>query len=472
MDTAQPARPPLVKGLSARLLLLTISFVMLAEMLIFVPSIARFRRDDLEDRLAKAHLAMLALEATPDNMVGKALETTLLRHAGAYAIVLAEPDRKMLMLGEGAPPPAQASVDLRDETAAGMIANAFSTLVRTENRVLKITGRSPARPDGTVSIVIDEAPLRAQLRAFSIRILTLSIIISLITAGLVFFALQWLMVRPIAQLTEAMSRFRQNPEDGAGVLRPGRRGDEIGLAERELAVMQTQIRTALREKSQLAALGGAVARINHDLRNALSTAALASDRLSGIADPEVQRVTPKLYQAIDRAIALCTQTLDFVRDVKPTLRMVPFPLEDAVAEVEAELVDARGEPLPIRCQGCHLIIEADRSQFLRVLSNLAHNAAQAGTSRIEVAAGRSGNRLRIDVCDDGPGIAPAVRAELFKPFAATGRNGGSGLGLAIAREIVRAHGGELALAETGPRGTRFRIELPAPADRPPKRDAG
>jgi signal transduction histidine kinase len=461
MEKEPPARPSLVTGLSARLLLLTVLFVMLAEVLIFLPSIARFRRDELEDRLAKAHLAMLALEATADNMVSKALETTLLRHAGAYAIALTEPDRKMLMLGEAAPPPVEATIDLRAETAAGMIANAFSTLVQAQNRVLKIAGPSPADPRGTIAIVIDESPLRAQLRAFSIRILTLSIIISLITAGLVFFALQWLMVRPIVQLTEAMTRFRQNPEDDAGVLRPGRRGDEIGLAQRELAAMQARIRTALREKSQLAALGGAVGRINHDLRNALSAAALASDRLSGIADPEVQRVTPKLYQAIDRAIALCTQTLDFVRDVKPTLRIDRFSLDGAVAEVEAEVVDAGGEPLPVRCRGGELIVEADRSQFLRVLSNLAHNAAQAGARRIVVEASRSGGRLLIDVGDDGPGIAAAMQTELFKPFGVTGRHGGSGLGLAIAREIVRAHGGDLTLEATGPAGTVFRIDLPA-----------
>jgi signal transduction histidine kinase len=258
-----------------------------------------------------------------------------------------------------------------------------------------------------------------------------------------------------------MTRFRQNPEDDAAAPPPGRRGDEIGLARRELAAMQTQIRTALREKSQLAALGGAVARINHDLRNALSTAALASDRLSGIADPEVQRVTPKLYQAIDRAIALCTQTLDFVRDIKPALNMAAFALKPAVAEVEAEVVDASGEPLPVRCRGGELIVEADRSQFLRVLSNLAHNAAQAGARRIVVEASRNGDRLLIDVGDDGPGIAGAMQDQLFKPFGVTGRHGGSGLGLAIAREIVRAHGGDLTLAATGPGGSVFRIDLPA-----------
>lgn len=459
--TAQPARTSLITGLSARLLLLTVLFVMLSEVLIYVPSIARFRRDALDERLAKAHLAMLALEATPDNMVGKELETTLLKHAGAYAIVLSEPDRKMLMLGEQMPPPVQVGVDLREETITGMIAGAFATLFQRQNRVLKVTGPSPAQPEGTVAIVIDEAPLRDRLHAFSIRILTLSIIISLITAGLVFFALQWLMVRPIVQLTEAMTRFRQAPEDDATVLRPSRRSDEIGVAERELAVMQEQIRTALREKSQLAALGGAVARINHDLRNALSTAALASDRLSGIADPEVQRVTPKLYHAIDRAIALCTQTLDFVRDVKPTLKMTHFALGEAVAEVGAELLDAGGEPVPVGYRGGELAIEADRGQFVRVLFNLAHNAVQAGASAIEVTAGRDGDAVRIEVADDGPGIPAALREHLFQPFAVSGRDGGSGLGLAIAREIVRAHGGELGLGRTGPSGTVFQLELPA-----------
>ena len=461
MNDAPLARTSLFTGLSARLLLLTVLFVMLSEVLIYVPSIARFRRDALNDRLAKAHLAMLALAETPDTMVGKELETTLLQHAGAYAIVLSEPDRKMLMLGESAPPPVHVNVDLRAERPWSMITSALSTLLQTQNRVLKVTGRSPAQPEGTVAVVIDEAPLRERMHAFSIRILTLSIIISLITAGLVFFALQWLMVRPIVQLTEAMMRFRRDPENDAAALRPSRRRDEVGVAERELVVMQDQIRTALREKSQLAALGGAVARINHDLRNALATAALASDRLSGIADPEVQRVTPKLYCAIDRAIALCTQTLDFVRDVKSTLRMVCFPVAEAVAEVEAELVDAEGDPLPIRCRGGELTVQADRGQLVRVLSNLAHNAAQAGARTIEVAVAPDDDCLIIEVADDGPGIAAALQSDLFKPFATSGRSGGSGLGLAIAREIVRAHGGELSLAATGPDGTIFRIELPA-----------
>ncbi len=462
MSAPPPARTRLITGLSARLLMLTVLFVMLSEVLIYVPSIARFRRDYLAERIAKAHLAVLALEATPDNMVGKELETALLSHAGAYAIVLTDAQRRMLMLGEAAPPLVDASIDLREEMFWGWISQAFATLLQANNRVLRVTGSSPAQPDATIEVIFDETPLREAMHAFSIRILTLSIIISLLTAMLVFFSLQWLMVRPIVQLTDAMMRFRERPEDDAAAMRPTRRSDEIGVAQRELAVMQEQIRAALRQKGRLAALGAAMARINHDLRNALSTAALASDRLSAIADPEVQRVAPKLYNAIDRASTLCTQTLDFVSDVRANLRIAPFRLSEPIAEVKAGLADNAERALAISCRGCDLTLAGDRDHFVRVLSNLVANAAHAGARRIKISARSASDRLIIEISDDGPGIPRAQHDALFTPFAISGHNSGSGLGLAIAREIVRAHGGELSLAASGPAGTTFRIELPHP----------
>lgn len=452
-------------GLSARLLLLTILFVMLSEVLIYVPSIARFRNDYLENRIAKAHLAILALEATPDNMVGRELEATLLFHAGAYGINLVEPERRVLMLGEEPPPPVDLAVDLRDETVVRQIGRAFTALLQTGNRVLKVTDRSPGEAEASIEVIFDEAPLRDAMQAFSTRILTLSIIISLFTAGLVFLALQWLMVRPIVHLTEAMMRFRERPEDDTASIQPSDRRDEIGVAQRELAAMQADLRTALHQKSRLAALGAAVAKINHDLRNALSSAVLASDRLSGIADPEVQRVAPKLYHAIDRAVALCTQTLGFVRDVRPALHVAPFTLAEVVGEVEADLFEDARATLAVRRQGCELVIDADRDHFARVLSNLALNAAQAGARTLTIDArlegtGAENGRAIIEIGDDGPGIPLKLHGRLFEPFSGSGRDGGSGLGLAIAREIVRAHAGELSLAATGPAGTIFRIELP------------
>src|SRR3989337_2977180 len=90
--------PPLTKSLSAKLLLLTIACVMLAEVLIYAPSIGRMRVVYLQERLAAAHLSILALEATPDNMVSKEMEAELLQHVGAYMVALTKPGAGKLML--------------------------------------------------------------------------------------------------------------------------------------------------------------------------------------------------------------------------------------------------------------------------------------------------------------------------------------------------------------------------------------
>jgi signal transduction histidine kinase len=106
-------------------------------------------------------------------------------------------------------------------------------------------------------------------------------------------------------------------------------------------------------------------------------------------------------------------------------------------------------------------IKADREQMFRVFSNLALNAAQAGAQELKIESRVDGDKLLIDVTDDGPGIPEHARERLFQPFSGSAREGGTGLGLVISREIVNAHGGELSLAETSDQGTTFRIELPA-----------
>jgi signal transduction histidine kinase len=218
------------------------------------------------------------------------------------------------------------------------------------------------------------------------------------------------------------------------------------------------LRAALRQKTNLAALGSAVAKINHDLRNTLATAALASDYLSSSNDPEVRRVTPRLYAAINRAATLCGRTLDFVRDTRPPIRPSRFVLGDLLAELEGLNADNGLERL--ETTGIDLAIEADREQLLRVFNNLAHNAAQAGAKVLKIDARQQNGLVVIDIADDGPGIPEPIHGKLFQPFAASGRNGGTGLGLVIAREIVHAHGGELALADSSTEGTTFRIDLP------------
>lgn len=449
-------------GLSGRLLALTAAFVMLAEVLVFVPSISRFRLDYLQDRIAKAHLAVLALEAASDNRVGESLESELLYHAGVRAVVLKAPDRRMLMLSSRVPEAIDLTSDLRHETFVNWIGDALWTLLQRHNRVLRVIGPSPRQPDATIEVLLDEKPLREAMYAYSWRILALSLIISFITACLVFVSLQLLLVKPMRQIIESIMHFHSAPEDATAAIRPLARNDEIGRAQRELAAMQRDLRQALLQKTRLAALGTAVAKINHDLKNTLATAVLASDRLAAIDDPEVQRLVPRLVGAIDRAVDLCGRTLDYVRSEQPALHETRISLRalltDVADSLQASARDGKGLQHIDVCVDA-VALTADREQLYRVFMNLGINARQAGATTLRFETEPRHGCLAILVRDNGPGIAESVVTRLFQPFA-SGAINGSGLGLVIAREIVIAHGGKLTLATTGKDGTAFRIEFP------------
>lgn len=454
--------PPLAWNLSARLLLLTIAFVMLAEVLIYAPSVGRFRLVYLEERLAAAHLAILALDATPDQMIDKALERELLEHVRAYSVGLSRPGAGKLMLMVSAPGPVDASYDLREASFVGLIRDAFVTLLSDGERVLRVVGVSPKDRETLVEVVLDEAPLRADMIGYSERILALSLGISLFTAALVYLSLHLLMVRPMRRITDSMARFRGDPEDVSRIIKPSGRSDEVGVAQRELAEMQVGLRGALQQRARLAALGAGVTRISHDLGNILATARLVSDRLSNSEDPEVRRVTPTLLGAIDRAVSLCNQTLNFTREGAPKIEPSRFDLGELVSEVGASLPEQlNGEAVWRSLIETRLEVAADREQLHRVLSNLGRNAVQAGASRIEIAARKERGQIVIDMSDNGPGLSPRAREHLFEPFAGSSRPGGTGLGLAIARELMRAHGGDIRLERSTSEGTCFRLVLPA-----------
>jgi signal transduction histidine kinase len=449
-------------GLSARLLLLTIVFVMVSEVLIFVPSVARDRLSYLENRIDAAHLAVFALEATPDNMVSPELADMLLAHVGAHGIVVHTPD-KTLMLASQMPPGVDATYDLRNESMLRLIGDAMATLSMRGNRVLRVLGTAPKDPSTTVELLIDEKPMRDEMWAFGLQVLEVSIVVSLVTAALVYLSLQWLLVAPLRRLTQSMVAFRLDPEDASRVAPISSRRDEIGIAQRELAAMQENLRQALRQKERLAALGTAVTKINHDLRGILSTVRLMSDRLAESASPEMRKVIPVLIGAIDRAVALCTATLDFTREGALPLRRSRFALKSLVADLDGNGHAANGN-------GNGFIVEnrvpddleahADRDQLFRALQNLVGNAAASGAQHCSVGAARENGAIRIAVVDDGPGLPPKARENLFRPFAGNARPGGTGLGLAIAREVMRAHGGEIHLRDSTGAGTAFVLDLP------------
>jgi len=456
-------------GLSAKLLIATVLCVMLAEVCFYVPSVANFRLNWINNKLSAAYTAALVFEVAPE--VPESLSKQILDSIGARTLALKMGQQRRLLATNEQPSEVLQDVDVRSMMAFHDIREAFDTLfVAKDGDLLRAVGPAPMGAE-FVEIVLEEGPLREDMWFYSRNVLLISIAVSTITAALVYFSLHFLFVRPLYRITANMMAFRADPENPATILSPGARPDEIGFVERELAEMQRDLAAMLQHKTRLAALGLAVSKINHDLRNLLASAQLFSDRLARLPDPQVQRFAPKLVRALERAIDFCQSTLSYGRAQEPPPERKPVVLTELVEEVRDTLglqPDASIGWITAIERG--LVVEADRDQLLRVLVNLARNAIQALESRapndatrdqIRITGRREGAVVIIEVADTGPGFPAGARAHLFEAFQSSTRTGGSGLGLAIAAELVRAHGGEINLVE-GTIGATFRMRIPDP----------
>jgi signal transduction histidine kinase len=469
-------RPPRAKlprrlGLSGKLLLLTIPLVMIAGMLIYVPAIANFRMNRLNDRLAAANTAALVLDAAPSGMVPDSLARQILTSIGARAVAIKMGQQRRLLASADLPASIDHDIDMRTMTVWEAISGSIQMMLETGNQAIRVIGPAPGGAQ-FIETVVDEKPLRQSMYRFSRNLLLVSMGIGVMTAGLVYIALHFLFVRPMRRLTASMVGFHEDPESSARIIVPSQRGDEIGVAERELSAMQRDLVSMLHQKSRLAALGLAVSKINHDLRNLLASSQLLSDQLASVPDPRVQRFAPKLMRSLERAIAFCQSTLSYGRaqEAAPDRRMMP--IEPVVTEVRETAGLARDATITwITAIERGLTIDADPDHLFRVLLNLVRNAAQAleshprndpASMQIRVTGRREGAVAILEVSDTGPGVPQKARDHLFEAFQSSGRPGGSGLGLAIAAELIRAHGGEIHLVE-GTIGATFRIVIP---DRP------
>lgn len=455
----------MLNSLSGRFLILTTVFVMLAEVLIFVPSVARFREDYLNARLERAQIASLALEA--DDMISADLEAELLRNAEVYNVVLRRDEMRQLALSSPIPSPINATYDMRDPTAMVLIRDALNTLVDRDERIARVIG-NPVRDGGLlIEVTMDEMPLRAAMVEYGLNVLALSAVISVITAFLLFLAVQGLLVRPIKRVVGHMKSYAKSPEDARRIITPSASVTELRDAEVALQSMQVELTGALKQKERLAQLGGAVAKVSHDLRNILTSAQLFTDRIEGSDDPLVKRMAPKLVGSITRAVTLCETTLAFGRVDEPAPALSRVNLSDIVSEViDSERLAAGefdlsfAEDIP-----ANLILRADGEQLFRVIFNLVRNARQAimasgEAGEIKVEGAEDDAAWWIRVTDTGPGLPARAQENLFQPFQGGVRKGGSGLGLVIAGDLVRGHGGRLALEKTGAEGTTFAIQLP------------
>ncbi len=452
-------------GLSWRVLGLVVVAVMTAELLLFLPSLGRYRLAYLEQLIESGTLAALALDATPDNMVTEDVKHALLNNARVDAVVVIERNRAKRALLNIPPDSSMPTFNLKERGALGLIWDALAAMTRDGAYYTRVGGESMRLPNAMVWIVVDELPMRLAMYRYAGTVLALSIMIALFTAALLYLALRWLVVRPLQDLAADMTAFRRAPE-GPGTERPPtERTDELGTVDREFQNLQRELRASLRQKSRLAEVGAASNKINHDLRNMLSTARLLSDRLARSDDERTRALAPTILNTIDRAARLASDALEYVRD-HPTPRMEAFDLSDLVDEVGVALQEAGEDRDPNQLRDwrdeiageCR--ITADRDLLYRVLVNLGRNAFDAGATEVVVRARARGGMMSIDVVDNGPGVPSTVASQLFRPFTTGGRASGTGLGLAIARDLVRAHGGDIALMDTSDRGSTFRFTLP------------
>lgn len=454
-----------MNSLSGRFLVLTCLFVMLAEVLIFVPSVARFREDYLLARLERAQIASLALLA--DDMIDPDLEQELLENAGVYNVVLRRNEMRQLMLSSPIPSPIAGTYDLRDPTAMVLIRDALVRLADPHDEIIRIIG-SPTRDAGLlIEVTMDAVPLRDAMLDYGMRILLLSAVISATTAGLLFFAVRRMMVTPIRNVVTHMKDYASAPEDARRVIRPRSSVRELRDAEVALQSLQTQLTGALRQKDRLAQLGGAVAKVSHDLRNILTTAQLFADTMERSDDPRVKRSAPKLVGSISRAVNLCEATLAFGKAEEPPPALGLHNLSGLVEEVfdGERMANPDGPVSFVNRVPPAMVLRCDHDQILRLLGNLVRNARQAieaagQPGEVTVDATETDTLWKIDITDTGPGLPPKAREHLFEPFHGSFRKGGIGLGLVIAAELARGHGGALMLLRSDESGTAFCLTLP------------
>ena len=458
------------RSTSARLLWLVLAIVVVIELLVVVPDLARERVRWLRSRISTAEIAALSAIQTislgPDSAQTIATRNEFLRASGIEAINFHQRNTAFAVFGVVDGTPASKRIYLFNESRLTEIMEALEGLIGRNDQPVEVVGDPSSPIESQLHLVVDGHELNRDLREFATSTLFACLLIAAVSVGALHVALLLQLVRPIRRITDSIVAFRADPEHATplDVTRISRFGnDEMAFAARELSAMQQELRSALWRNSRLAALGTAVAKVSHDLRGILTTALLSAERLQLHPDPAVRRSGETLVEAVDRATDLVRGTLEFAREGPSATNLEPVALGRLVDEVAASLL-ASGTAMRVenRLDGS-VVAAADTNQLMRVLSNLLRNAAEAGSSWARVGqAPAPDGMVSIDIADEGPGLPEATQANLFRPFVVSARRGGNGLGLAISRDLMRAHGGDIRLVSTGPEGTVFRLTLLGP----------
>ncbi|WP_300527266.1 HAMP domain-containing sensor histidine kinase [Maricaulis sp.] len=463
----------LFESLPGQLLVIIVVMSALGLVLVYFPAMASHRLDWMERQVELAYRASLAADVAEDS--GRIADMTVERLLGEQMIAVSfvRDGRNELVLYRGQVQANQVQTDLRKANWMDHLFDTVDTLWAPDGRILRIRAMPQGRADETIDLIIYERELKRALGAYSGRLLVYFTGVAVILGGAIYLAMFFRFVQPMRRLGGAMMHFRDDPGDPTRRIALSGSRNEIGRAEEELARMQGEIYQALQQRERLAALGEAVAKINHDLRNVLASAQLVSDRLAMDSDERVRKMGERLVRAVDRGVRLCQATLEYGRaeDIPPQRR--PVQIRDLVEEAAEDARLSEGSVEWLNEVDAMIEIEADPDHAHRILLNLFRNAIQAmsaqamnatgSPARLSASAQLQQGQLHIWVRDNGPGLPDKARANLFKAFTGSTRKGGTGLGLTIARELARGHGGDLVLVKTGDEGTVFGVILPVTA---------
>ncbi|MEM8616394.1 MAG: HAMP domain-containing sensor histidine kinase, partial [Pseudomonadota bacterium] len=364
-------------SLSFRLFLITIGAVLVIEALIFVPSATRFRNDWLKDQIDAGRLAALALEAAPSRMVSDDLAADLLKSAMVHSVAELSADKRERILDPQTQICCVPQIVLFDPSPDfSEVRDTLATFFAPADRylILRAPGSAPGR---ILEIAVEEKALRKALDQYGLNILGLSLIISLTSGALIYLMLFLTFVRPMRRVTATVEQIGKDPGSWTRRLSPTPRRDEIGRAQNALSDMESAVSESFRQRERLAQLGEAVAKINHDLRNSLATAQLASDVLSSSQDPRVKRALPRIERALERAIGLASDTLKYGQSSAPQAEMKAVALAPIILEAgEEALSNFPGVVFETDLDPADQV-EADPDHLYRICANLIRNAAEA-----------------------------------------------------------------------------------------------
>ena len=459
------------RRLSSKLLLLTIGFVMLAEMLLFIPSAGLFRQNWLAERAEQAGLLAQALTGVPDYEASAVLTEQFMADTDVLQMSAKRKGMTELILGE-APEEIKniVSIDLREITRFPSLIAPFQDIFSSGQETLLIKAMSPVYGQDALELLIPRDKLRIALVRYLKNIFWLSLIIAIITGILIYWSMSALIIRPVKKLAEDMTAFREDPERRRPEKGRPKRKDEIGQLEREFIDMKQSQRAAFHQRERLAGLGLAVAKINHDLRNVLASALLISDRLSMNPDEKMADMGERLTRTVERGIGLTEDVLSYSKaeTADPQIQdtRIAFTAGEAAADVIAQFPGTKfRNMIPT-----DLMVQTDPDHAYRIFHNLFRNAAQAmaahdgPTRRLQVNAEILDGLAELRISDTGPGLPARAKDNLFQAFsgaqAHSANTKSTGLGLSISKELAKAQGGDLNLMSSDESGTRFLLTLP------------